>query len=63
MEHENLNTSENPPLQQTAVSCSAFDCIHDFVIKFGEYECQNCGQLYEDIFNPNIVANIVKDNK
>lgn len=39
-------------------------CLHDFVIKFGEYECQNCGILHEDIFNPkNIVANLVKDNK
>lgn len=25
MEHENLNTPQNPPLQQTAVSCSSFD--------------------------------------
>jgi hemolysin-activating ACP:hemolysin acyltransferase len=58
---ENLNTPQNPPLQQTAVSGSA--CLHDFVIKFGEYECQNCGQLHEDIFNPkNITANIVKIN-
>lgn len=25
MEHENLNTPQNPPLQQTAVSVSAYD--------------------------------------
>ena len=24
MEHENLNTPQNPPLQQTAVVCSAY---------------------------------------
>jgi len=51
-----------PASCQTAVSGSA--CLHDFVIKFGEYECQNCGILHEDIFNQkNIVANLVKDNK
>lgn len=32
-----------PPLSQTAVSGSDDVCNHDFVIKFGVYECQNCG--------------------
>lgn len=55
------NSTKNDSYQ-TDISGSA--CLHDFVIKFGEYECKNCGILHEDIFNPiNFVGNIVKDNK
>jgi len=31
MEHENLNTPQNPPLQQTAVICSALQEIWDYI--------------------------------
>lgn len=38
MEHENLNKQE------------INTCSHDFIIKFGEYECQNnCGISHEDV--------------
>ena len=48
-ENENMNTQLNPHLRQTNVSGSASDCQHHFVIKFGVYECQNCGIEHSEL--------------
>src|SRR5690625_2710785 len=32
-------------------------CNHDFVTKFGETECQNCGKLYNEIMKHKINPN------
>lgn len=50
MENKTNNLTQKPPLQQTAVVLSS--CLHDFVIKFGEYECQNCGISHEEAIKP-----------
>jgi hypothetical protein len=45
MEHENLNTTQNTPLQQTAVSVSVCECCgHEIFLS--KPKCEWCGKSW-----------------
>ena len=59
MEHENLNTPQTPPLQQTAVSGSLLEeknCKHEYKCTldtdwWSHYVCKKCGHSYIEDFD------------